>query len=611
MEKIFRSNKTLLNHPPCPENWVIIDSKGRVIFKEKFKIINCSYSTILWTDDHGYSLDYFTNITNGSYLDTNKEFFHIKCFSEREKFYHVFSRIFKKEEKNPTSDKINVLVFLMDSLSREDWFENVPKSMEYLVKKIGAKVFKRYNTIGDATAEALTALFTSKKVNELPSMFSEDMAFIGTFQMRFTGMRKAPVDHYARPYQISAFAKQKYDCLGGQTHARANFEYGESFADAYKNKGFFGAFFLANYSHQMTETLQYVEKDLLQFLEFFNNDETLKKNTMLLVMSDHGPRFIHSRKTLTGLLKERNPLLSIYMPELFRQRYPNEYINFLDNTNKLLTPMDVHRTWLDLISLQKNGNLSTKNDNRSISLFSKIPLNRKCAEAGIDPHFCSCLKRTELRINGDTKKIALEFVKFINEILLKDIKEKCAKLELEKINQVFSLEANLLKHQKIVNNQAKKYFFQIETRNNNGGLYEFTVTEEIPLNSTTKRLIFDKRYISRINKYGRSADCIKKEYPGLREFCFFGPETGQTRQRHQYQRHKNSNFGNSSDRPVRRCRRCGGPYPHTNVNPCSRQEIELHIDPNVKPVQQKLTPIPFHMRESVDRTPENDRTRFN
>ncbi|CAF1101763.1 unnamed protein product, partial [Brachionus calyciflorus] len=213
MEKIFRSNKTLLNHPQCPENWVIIDSKGKVIFKEKFNIINCSYSTILWTDDYGYSLDYFTNITNGSYLDTNKEFFHIKCFSEKEKFYHVFSRIFKKEEKNPTSDKINVLVFLMDSLSREDWFENVPKSMEYLVKKLGAKVFKRYNTIGDATAEALTALFTSKKVNELPSvingdrnakfvdevfpfiwkdfknvlgyktMFSEDMAFIGTFQM--------------------------------------------------------------------------------------------------------------------------------------------------------------------------------------------------------------------------------------------------------------------------------------------------------------------------------------------------------------------------------------------------------------------------------------------
>ncbi|CAF1016621.1 unnamed protein product [Brachionus calyciflorus] len=47
-----------------------------------------------------------------------------------------------------------------------------------------------------------------------------------------------------------------------------------------------------------------------------------------------------------------------------------------------------------------------------------------------------------------------------------------------------------------------------------------------------------------------------------------GPETGQTRQKQQYQPHKNSSFGNRSDRPVGRCRRCGGAYPHTSGNPC-------------------------------------------
>ncbi|CAF0938549.1 unnamed protein product [Brachionus calyciflorus] len=40
------------------------------------------------------------------------------------------------------------------------------------------------------------------------------------------------------------------------------------------------------------------------------------------------------------------------------------------------------------------------------------------------------------------------------------------------------------------------------------------------------------------------------------------------KQRQQYQPHKNSSFGNRSDRPVGRCRRCGGPYPHTSDNPC-------------------------------------------
>ncbi|CAF1041860.1 unnamed protein product [Brachionus calyciflorus] len=325
---------------------------------------------------------------------------------------------------------------------------------------------------------------------------------------------------FSKSFQLSSSRFIKGDCIGGKTYARVNFEYGESFANAYKNQGFFGIFFLANYSHGSTETIQYVDQDLLKFLEFFNSDETFKRNTMLFIMSDHGPRFTYSRKSLSGLLKERNPFLSVFAPEIFIKRYPNEYENLISNTKKLLTPMDIYRTWLDLIALEKSGKKSLHNDGRSLSLFSEIPMKRSCAEAGIDPHFCTCLKRTKLQINDTTKNIANEFVNFINENLIKDIKHKCAKLETSKIYEAYLLEADLIKHQIFVDFITHKYFFQIETKNNNGGQFEFTVTEEIHKNNGTKKYIFDKRYISRINKYGRAADCIQKDFPSLREFCY-------------------------------------------------------------------------------------------
>ncbi|CAF1008137.1 unnamed protein product [Brachionus calyciflorus] len=47
-----------------------------------------------------------------------------------------------------------------------------------------------------------------------------------------------------------------------------------------------------------------------------------------------------------------------------------------------------------------------------------------------------------------------------------------------------------------------------------------------------------------------------------------GPETGQARQLQQYQPPKISSFGKRSERPVGRCRRCGGPHPHKSGNPC-------------------------------------------
>jgi len=84
---------------------------------------------------------------------------------------------------------------------------------------------------------------------------------------------------------------------------------------------------------------------------------------------------------MKGLLQERNPFLSIYLPKLFKERYLSEYIEFKKNSHKLITPMDLHKTLFNLIDLETNSKKNDKHQ-RSLSLFSSIPKSRTCYVAG-------------------------------------------------------------------------------------------------------------------------------------------------------------------------------------------------------------------------------------
>ncbi|CAF0955093.1 unnamed protein product [Brachionus calyciflorus] len=544
-ENIFRRNLTLAKHPECPVDWISVDDNATVIFNDDFMIDKCSFATVEWVDDFNYKLTNFQEIQNGAQLPKDKEYFHIKCSSNQDEFYTTFAKIFKKEE-NSDNEKINVFIYLMDSIYRQDWVENLPKSSEFLIKTLGVKTFNQYNIVGDGTISNVVPLLTSKHEHELPpvnkenkkssyvdhvypfiwnefknelgykTLYAEDMSFIGTFQMRFVGMSKPPTDHYMRPYQLSTLKiNNKPFCIGGRTHARANIEYGEDFIKRYRNTGFFGTLFISEYSHNDLNTIKYIDEDLLKFLEFFHRDIKLREKTILFVMSDHGPRFQETRRSTVGSLKERNPFLSIHIPEIFKKKYPLEFKNLEENSKRILSPFDVHRTLIDIISLEKTGKLSERNDGRAKSLFSSISKNRTCNEAGIDSFWCSCKKQETAVVNEKIIKIAKEFVNFINDFLLIDIKDKCTRLELNNVNNAY-----------LVNKKQEylEYIFQIETKNNDGGLYEFTAKERFNSDGSST-YIFDKKLISRINKYKNAAHCIANDYPNLRQYCFCKNQT--------------------------------------------------------------------------------------
>lgn len=332
---------------------------------------------------------------------------------------------------------------------------------------------------------------------------------------------------------------KRTNCVSGRSLIKLNLDYVYDFMNAYfRTKGFFGFMLLNAYSHDSTDRLSWVDDQLYEFLVKFSENELLNSHTMLVLFSDHGPRFTNERKSLKGLFKERNPFFSIFIPDLMKQRYPMETDVFLQNGNKLITPMDIHRTLIDLISLEKNGHVVNSNDTRILSLFQPVLLNRTCKQAGIDDHWCNCLSRTELKVNSYLTDMAQEFINFLNDAILGQRLDLCHRLELDKINNIYLIENEHIKLNKSsqetlwsrifgsrlllepsIEYDFKKYLFQIETKPNRA-VFEFTVTNEFNLKQFKNNLFISKDLISRVNPYGNSSHCIFNSHPELRKYCY-------------------------------------------------------------------------------------------
>ena len=365
------------------------------------------------------------------------------------------------------------------------------------------------------------------------------------------GFKYKPTTHYMRQFQI---AKERNSvCHYGRTSFKINLDYGEDFMRIYKRDGFFGFNHIKQYTHDENKNnIAWLDDILLEFLKRFKVDESISSNTILFLFSDHGPRYSSIRKSMKGLLNERNPFFSVYIPDLFKKRYPSEYKNLKDNLNKVIAPMDIHASLLNLINLENKFHnkiidhqpVESDNDDkkRGISIFGKISPHRNCQDAGIDSYWCACLKRTEIPIDSKLIQMANTFVRYLNEVILKEHLDVCHQLELDTVDSVFLMNSHIdpseqrffktndtktdrlfIQPPKIETNY-NKYLFQIKTKPNSAE-YEFTLTVENDISIKSEEDLIkltdiDKKQISRLNKYGNDEHCIHDTFPDLRKFCY-------------------------------------------------------------------------------------------
>ena len=458
--------------------------------------------------------------------------------------------------------RLNVLMMGFDSLSRNAFIRKLPKTYDYLTKILEADVLKGYNIIGDGTPQALIPILTGYTELELPetrkrkfistfvntypmiwkdyqkagyvTAFNEDEPKIGTFSYRLNGFDAQPTDHYMRTYyqaiegDLSYFKKL---CVGSRPKHQAMLDYTSDFIEKYNgtNPSFVFSFH-AELSHDSINLVGVADEDIKNWLIGLKKSGLLN-NTILILMSDHGNRFTETRNTLQGKLEERLPFFSFVFPERFKRRFPSHFKHFQTNVDRLTTPFDIHETLVDILHLQQHGILKKAEHSRAISLFNRIPEHRSCADAFIEPHWCSCLSWKAL--NDTSSEEVLRASKAVTETInkfTKNYREMCHELSLDEVKWSAKLIpqksllrfksnkdtdgflADLTANTKVTNDM---YQVKIITRPS-AAIYEASVMYDFNANEFRVKL----SDISRINKYGEQARCIYNENPELRKFCF-------------------------------------------------------------------------------------------
>lgn len=246
------------------------------------------------------------------------------------------------------------------------------------------------------------------------------------------------------------------------------------------------------------------------------------------------------------------PFFSFTFPEWFKRSHATEYARFQANLPRLTTPFDIHATLDHLLALQNptynrsrdarssaNGNapshhqkkLEPTKRSRSISLFQSIPVDRSCADAYIEPHWCSCLNWRPINTSAESVvRAARAVVGTINNIT-KANSAQCARLQVLSIKWATKLVAHdyLLRFKSakdvdgfLADFSSNKPAATIEMYQVNivvlpgRSVFEASVSHDLRENvfrvKTTE--------ISRVNKYGDQAKCIMDSFPELRKYCY-------------------------------------------------------------------------------------------
>ncbi|VDO97886.1 unnamed protein product [Soboliphyme baturini] len=454
---------------------------------------------------------------------------------------------------------LNVFILGFDSMSRMMFMRKLKRTYKFLTDDLRAFVLKGYNIVGDGTTKALTPLLTGSTQTELPethpghenatyvdvypfiwndfkdigyiTLFGEDWPGCGTFSMRMKGFKKQPTDHYQRTFYIAEEARNNKSnpyCIGNEPHHKVHFAYFQDFVTSYltdKDLRVFAFSFHSILSHDSFDYIEFADDDTVQLLKFLRDNGYLE-NTILMFMSDHGQRMADYRQTEQGKVEERLPFFSIYLPPAFRKKYPNAVKNLRLNVKRLTTPFDIHATMRHMIHFTnpKRGSLLQ----RGISLFDEIPLERSCADAGIEPHFCACVPWFNVAVDDPVvKRVAAAVVSRINERTAK-ARKFCAELSLSTIIKASDAVVSeiVMKFKKMLDSDGlkpdlsgtdkamdKHYQVHIVTKPGDAH-YEASVAVR-----KGKEVLVDLESVSRINSYKALSHCIMDKDVYLAKWC--------------------------------------------------------------------------------------------
>ncbi|XP_021917636.1 uncharacterized protein LOC110828852 isoform X2 [Zootermopsis nevadensis] len=508
-------------------------------------------------------------------VSIEEEFVKVTCSVDNQivyKNYHAFVPIkikvekFCKDARENTSsrnrERMSVLILGMDAVSRLNFHRQMPKT-ESLLRRMHAIELFGYNKVADNTFPNLVPVLSGLSEKELRdtcwpqtssvfdkcnwiwknfsaagyrTAFGEDAAWMGLFTYVKHGFKEQPTDYYLRPFMKTAEDDAGHKnqlnanlCIGPKMSVAVLLDYISNFAIAMSSKDSFAFFWGASLTHDFLNYPSLGDDVHEKFLKHLVNTGSLN-HTVFIFMSDHGIRWGGIRETYQGRLEERLPFAFFVFPNWFRNLYPTAIANLHKNTHRLTTPFDIYETLLDILNLEQIENESirrrsrelneAKSKPRQISLFLPVDKSRTCAEAGIDPHWCTCQRSKTLPV-GDAiiKNMSLIIVDHLNS-LLKPY-GVCSQLKLVEVKSASVQYPQEHLYEKTKDQGLKDYVLVIRTTPGDA-LFEATVRRHINNSSTEVTGV-----VSRINAYGSQSSCVTDFHMKLYCFCksYFGTRT--------------------------------------------------------------------------------------
>lgn len=286
--------------------------------------ITCDFYDIIRTSDYNYKYGVKTRSSN-YYVLKNSDFAVANCWSENRDSWHGtiigIRQNIQHRIKEDNKIALNVLMFGLDSLSKNAFIRKLPKSYEYLTKSLNGHVLQGYNILGDGTPHALIPILTGFTELELPEVgkrqrnseyvnvypmvwndyqkngyvtaFNEDVPHIGTFTYRLNGFAEQPTDHYMRTYYVAIQKDLSYYadlCVGSQPRHKVMMDYTTQFMLSYETLPRFVFSFHGELSHDSINLVGGADDDITNWMMELNKLGILN-NTILIMMSDHGNRY--------------------------------------------------------------------------------------------------------------------------------------------------------------------------------------------------------------------------------------------------------------------------------------------------------------------------------
>jgi len=199
------------------------------------------------------------------------------------------------------------------------------------------------------------------------TLYAEDGLVEGgdTFHTDFHGFEQPPVHHYMRPFwqaaadlqAVGTTSLRRHGCLGTLPEYKYVFRYVEQFlsvANSSRAASYpahtprFAFAFVSGSAENVPTSLGRFDDDLSTWLEELQRSGELERTAVVLV-GDHGPSHGPQRHTMLGKTEERLPLLVVSVPAKFAEEHSVMMKNLATNSDRLVTPLDLHQTLLALL----------------------------------------------------------------------------------------------------------------------------------------------------------------------------------------------------------------------------------------------------------------------